>query len=77
MQEKFMVQFQTIDRLIKIKVTGTPKELAQKIGASRRTTIEIVSVMKKMGAPMYYDKHRNSNCYMDQGHFNISFTRVQ
>jgi DNA-binding XRE family transcriptional regulator len=46
MQETFMVQFQTIDRLIKIKVKGTPKELAQKIGASRRTTIEIISIMK-------------------------------
>ncbi|MCG9898422.1 MAG: HTH domain-containing protein [Hydrotalea sp.] len=74
---KYIERLQKIDRLIKIKGTGTPKELAQKIGASRRTTIEIISVMKKMGAPIYYDKHRNSYCYMDQGHFNISFTRVQ
>jgi predicted DNA-binding transcriptional regulator YafY len=75
--KKYIEQLQTRDRLIKIKGTQTPKELAQRIGASRKTTIEIISVMKQMGAPIYYDKHRNSYCYMEQTSFNISFTKVQ
>lgn len=77
MPRRFIERLQTIDRLIKIKGTGTPTELAQKIGVSKRTTIELISVMKQMGAPIYYDKQRNTYCYMEQGHFNISFTRVQ
>jgi predicted DNA-binding transcriptional regulator YafY len=77
MPRNFINRFQTIDRLIQRKATGTSEQLAEKIGVSRRTIIELISVMKEFGAPIYYDKHKKSYCYSELGYFNISFTRGQ
>jgi predicted DNA-binding transcriptional regulator YafY len=77
MPRNFIKRFQTIDRLIQRKATGNSEQLAQKIGVSRRTIIEFIAVMKEMGAPIYFDKIKNSYCYSELGHFNISFTRGQ
>jgi predicted DNA-binding transcriptional regulator YafY len=77
MPRNFINRFQTIDRLIQRKATGTSEQLAEKIGVSRRTTIEFIAVMKEMGAPIYYDKYKKSYCYSELGYFNISFVRGQ
>lgn len=77
MPHNFILQFTTIDKLIQKKATGTPSQLANRIGVSRRTVIEYIKVMRSLGAPIYYSKSRNSYCYEGQGYFNISFIRVQ
>lgn len=76
MPRNFINRFQTIDRLIQRKSTGTPTQLANKIGVSRRTAIEYITVMKEMGAPIYFSKARTSYCYKEDGYFNISFIKV-
>ena len=70
-------RFQTIDRLIQRKATGTSEQLAEKIGVSKRTIIELINVMKQIGAPIYFCKIKKSYCYEEDGNFNISFIRVQ
>ena len=70
-------RFQTIDRLIQRKATGTSEQLADKIGVSKRTIIELINVMKQTGAPIYFCKIKKSYCYKEDGNFNISFIRVQ
>ena len=77
MPRNFINRLQTIDRLIQRKVTGTSEQLGEKIGVSRRTIFEYISVMKEKGAPIYFSKIKKSYCYKEEGHFNISFTRVQ
>jgi predicted DNA-binding transcriptional regulator YafY len=77
MPRTFIKRFQTIDRLIKTKATGTSSQLGEKLGVSRRTAIEFITVMKEMGAPVYFCKIKNSYCYREDGSFNISFIRVQ
>lgn len=77
MPRTFIERFQKIDKLIQKKATGNATELAQKIGVSRRTIIEFIAVMKQLGAPIYFDKYKNSYSYIEQGYFNISFVRGQ
>lgn len=43
-----------IDNLIRLKATGTPKSLANKINMSERNIYKIISNMKEMGAPIKY-----------------------
>jgi predicted DNA-binding transcriptional regulator YafY len=77
MPRTFIKRFQTIDRLIQRKATGTSEQLAEKLGVSKRTIIEFINVMKELGAPIYFCKIKKSYCYKEKGHFNISFIRVQ
>lgn len=77
MPRNFINRFKTIDRLIQKKATGSPKELANRIGVSRRTVIEYIAVMKDLGAPIYFSKSKISYCYKVEGSFNISFVAVQ
>lgn len=77
MPRNFIKRFQTIDRLIQKKATGTSEELAVRIGVSRRTLVEFINVMKELGAPIYYCRIRKSYCYEEDGNFNISFVKVQ
>lgn len=77
MPRTFINRFQTIDRLIQKKATGTSEQLAEKIGVSKRTIIEFINLMKERGAPIYFCKIKKSYCYKEDGYFNISFVRVQ
>jgi len=58
-----MKRFQTIDRLIQKKQTGTSIRLAKKLDISERTAKEYIAVMKEFGAPIYFDRAANSYRY--------------
>jgi predicted DNA-binding transcriptional regulator YafY len=77
MPRTFIARFETIDRLIQKKATGTGDQLAEKICVSKRTIIEFINIMREFGAPIYFCKIKKSYCYKEEGHFNISFVRVQ
>ncbi|MBX9782760.1 MAG: HTH domain-containing protein [Chitinophagaceae bacterium] len=77
MPRTFIKRFQRIDKLIQSKTTGNASELAAKLEVSARTAKDFIAVMRELGAPIYFDKYKNSYCYKDTGSFNISFTCVQ
>jgi predicted DNA-binding transcriptional regulator YafY len=77
MPRTFIKRFQTIDRLIQRKATGSTEQLAEKIGVSKRTIIEFINIMKETGAPIYFCRIKKSYCYKEDGNFNISFIKVQ
>jgi len=62
-----------IDSLIQRKSTGTPSELANKIGMSKGTVYEYLNMMRELGAPIRYCPHRCTYYYDEDGHLNISF----
>lgn len=62
-----------IDHLIRIKGTGTPKQLAQRVNISESTLYLYISRMKEMGAPIAYDSSRNTYFYQFDGKFNFRF----
>jgi predicted DNA-binding transcriptional regulator YafY len=73
MQKEIFQRLSRIDQLIRIKGTGTPSELAGKIGISERSTYEYIRLMKDFGAPVLYSRQRKSYYYQQEGRFYISF----
>ena len=73
MQKEIFQRLSRIDHLIRIKGTGTPSELAGKIGISERSTYEYIRLMKEFGAPVLYSRQRKSYYYKEEGRFLISF----
>ena len=73
MQKEIFHRLSRIDQLIRIKGTGTPSELADKIGISERSTYEYIKLMKDFGAPVLYSRQRKSYYYKQEGRFLISF----
>jgi predicted DNA-binding transcriptional regulator YafY len=73
MRKEIFHRLSRIDSLIRIKGTGTPSELADKIGISERSTYEYIRLMKDFGAPVLYSRQRKSYYYKEDGRFTISF----
>jgi predicted DNA-binding transcriptional regulator YafY len=72
-QESFK-RIERIDRLIRIKGTGTADQLAEKLGMSRRTVYEYLNLMKENGAPIKFCSYRQSYYYDEDGVFTIQFS---
>jgi len=47
---KYINRLKAIDQLIKLKATGSPKELADKLGISERQIYKYISDLKELGA---------------------------
>jgi predicted DNA-binding transcriptional regulator YafY len=77
MPRTFIARFKKIDRLIQQKATGNAATLSAKLQICERTLKEFIAVMKEHGAPIYFDRIKNSYCYKEHGSFNISFIIVQ
>jgi predicted DNA-binding transcriptional regulator YafY len=73
MPKLYFDRLQNIDRLIRVKGTGTPKQLAQRLHISESLLYEYLSFMKEQGAPIAYCKNRRSYYYECQGGFNLRF----
>ena len=73
MQKEIFQRLNRIDHLIRIKGTGTPTELADKIGMSERSMYEYIRLMKEFGAPVVYSRSRKSYYYLEDGSFTIRF----
>jgi predicted DNA-binding transcriptional regulator YafY len=63
MAKKVIDRINYINRLIKIKSTGTPDQLAKRIHISKRTVFELIKTMKEFGAPIKYDRYRRTYFY--------------
>lgn len=70
---KKLEMIKRIDGMISRKSTGTPAELSQKIGVSERSLYNILSIMKRLGAPIYYSSTRLSYCYEGTVDFSYQF----
>jgi predicted DNA-binding transcriptional regulator YafY len=73
MPKQYFNRLQNIDRLIRVKGTGSPKQLAARLHISESLLYEYLSFMKEQGAPIAYCKDRRSYYYETQGGFNLRF----
>ena len=64
---------QRLDELIQVNDTGTPGELAQRIGILERSIYEYLKLMKSLGAPISYSRQLQSYYYEIEGMFAILF----
>ena len=62
-----------LDYLINLKSTGTPAELAIKMGISERSVYDYLKLLKDFGAPIKYSRLKGSYYYESEGRFVISF----
>lgn len=70
---RHLSRLQTIDRLIRIKGTGPPAQLARRLNISESCLYKDISFLKQLGAPINYCKKRCSYYYLTDGGFNFSF----
>jgi len=75
MPKRYFERLQTIDYLIRIKGTGKPAQLAKRLRISERTLYEFLKMMKDLGAPIEYDRYKESYYYSEKGGFNIRFVK--
>jgi len=78
MQRDFIERLSRIDHLIRIKGTGTPAQLAERLHVSERSIYDYINFMKNMGCPIKFDSFRESYYYEEEGFFIIAFyTKTQ
>jgi len=62
-----------VDQLIRMKATGSARDLADRTGVSRSTVYEIIECMKAMGAEIEYCRIKKSFYYTEEKIFVIGF----
>ncbi|MDF1694684.1 MAG: hypothetical protein P1U56_02580 [Saprospiraceae bacterium] len=70
--EKIQV-IERIDQLIKMKATGSARDLARRTNLSKSTIYEILDIMKCMGAEIEYCTCRKSYYYVEDKTLAIGF----
>lgn len=73
MPKHYFKRLERLDNLIRIKATGTPKILSQKMGVSERTVYKYIEILESLGAPVTYSKTKESYVYENDGYFNFRF----
>ncbi|MEN9299205.1 MAG: hypothetical protein RLZZ429_1518 [Bacteroidota bacterium] len=66
-------QMLKINQLIVKKNTGKPAEMAVKLDCSLTTLFTYIAMMRKMGAPIQYNKFKQTYYYEEEGSFVIGF----
>lgn len=66
-------QIKKINQLIVKKNTGKPAEMAVKLDCSLTTLFTYLAMMRTMGAPIQYNKFKQTYYYEEEGDFVIGF----
>lgn len=67
-------RIERIDLLLRTRSTGTPEELAEKLGISTSQVYQIIKLMKiELEAPIYYSRACQSYCYRENVKFVCEF----
>jgi hypothetical protein len=73
--KRYIDRVQYLDYLIRTRATGTPEELARKLGLSKRAWFELRSeLVEEFDFPIAYCPYRQSYYYTRSGNFRFGFT---
>lgn len=76
MIQKFANRFAYLDTLIQKKSTGTPTELARKLGITERAWYKIRDeLINDLNVPLAYDPQRQTYYYEQEGQLLFGFQR--
>lgn len=64
-----------LDYLIRLKATGNPNSLAKKMRLSVRTIFGYIDILKSLGAPISYNKEKETYYYTENGTFYFKFKK--
>jgi hypothetical protein len=71
-----LVKLDRLDRLIRRHATGSPAQLAERLGMSRSSLFEFISFLRdEMQAPVQYSKNLNSYVYEYVPRFYLGFEK--
>jgi hypothetical protein len=62
-----------VDQLIRLRATGSPTELANRLNISKRSVHNLLEDMRNMGASIYYCHRQRSYCYELEMQFVFGF----
>jgi predicted DNA-binding transcriptional regulator YafY len=71
--QKQIELIERIDQLIRLKATGSPKELAEKLKISESTVYRTIETKKELGAPVIYDINCQSYKYTSRVKFHCGY----
>jgi hypothetical protein len=76
MIQKLVNRFAYLDALLKKRATGTPKELAQRLGLTERAWYKLRDeLINDLGVPIAYDAHARTYYYKEEGQLLFMFQR--
>lgn len=70
---KYISRIQRIDKLIRMKATGSPDKLSKKLGIGKSVLLSNIREMRELGFPIQYDRHKESYIYTSSGKLVIGF----
>jgi len=73
MSSHIIDRLERLDYLIRTKTTGTPDELAKKLGISRSQLYAYLSLLKDRGAPISFSRYRKCFYYRTEGRFFFNY----
>lgn len=68
-------QLERLDQLIRLKTTGTPGALANRLGISERTVYHLLEGLKSLGAEIRFCRSSGSYCY--ENHFRLRVVEAE
>lgn len=69
-----LTDLERIDTLIRLRSTGTPDQMAEKLGISRATWFRwLEQLTDDLGLPIDYDEYRKTYYYTKRGWFVVKF----
>jgi len=69
---KYIDRINLLDKLIRQKRTGTPNELATRLGLSVSRLYNVIDELKGRGAPIYYSRQLGTYLYESEYSIKIS-----
>ena len=73
---KIFDRLERLHNLIRHKATGSPAELAKRLGTTERTVYNWISLMKSMGAPIGFCRDRQTYHYEREVELLIGFREL-
>lgn len=74
---KYINRIRRLDALIRRKSTGTPEELAERLGISERWLYKFLNELRdEFDCPITYDHYRQSYIYEERGHMVVGFEQL-
>ena len=65
-----------LDNLIRLKMTGSPKDLAEKMNTTKRTIFRTICNLKDLDCPIKFSRIENSYVYEYPGELIIGFKKL-
>lgn len=74
--QKVFDRLRRLHRLINLRATGSPSELAERLGTTERTIYNWIALMKSMGAPIVFCRYRKTYYYEREVELLIGFREL-